>query len=224
MIFSIKRSVLLILLFIIPQIGYTEIYKCVSSNGKIDFRDSPCSNSERKALFNLKKTNISASNNEIEIDGILIVGTQKFRDRISEALDLIKTSSPNSYRYIINYIGKIEQSLFSGMAAYEDPPTFRMGNKITFSSLTWCAGSIVHDAYHSFLYHDYIEKNGMPVPYNAWGGFESEKKSNNEQLRFLIATNGPAHEIEHLKKSDGKHGDINKDGKITKEDGWLRNW
>ncbi len=61
---------------------------------------------------------------------------------------------------IENNVGVISQHGKSGMLAWETPPRYQMSDKTAYYSLTWCAGTIAHDAYHSFLYKKYLPNNG----------------------------------------------------------------
>jgi len=107
---------------------------------------------------------------------IEIIGPDDFVSRVKEALSLLEQKSHAEFLTVKANIGRIEQApppptSQSGMAAYEDPPTFYLGRKTAFYSLTWCASCIAHDAYHSKLYHDYkSEFPGKPVPDSVWGG------------------------------------------------------
>ena len=125
---------------------------------------------------------------------------------------------------VTNYVGKIVQGSHSGMWAYKDPPTYEMNDRTTFYSVTWCAGSIAHDAYHSKLYHDYKRNHSGPVPDKIWTGVDAEKKCLKHQLKVLKRIGAPKHEIDHCKKQIGNHHDVNKDGKYDWKDYKKRNW
>ena len=90
-----------------------------------------------------------------QFDGIQIKGTTKFNEQVVSALILLRDKSPEGYRIVTNYIGAINQARRSGMRVDFVPPTFEMANPTAFYSLTWCAGSIAHDSFHSKIYHDY---------------------------------------------------------------------
>ena len=156
-----------------------------------------------------------------EID---IIGSSKFKQQTRRALILLEDKAPRECQIVEKYVGRIEENQRSGMFAYRKPPTFQMSSRVAFYSVTWCAGSIAHDSYHSKLYHDYIKINGEPVPYDAWAGFEAEKKCIKYQLEVLNKIKAPMREISHCASSDGTHSDVNKDGKIDKTDYNLRDW
>ena len=71
------------------------------------------------------------------------------------------------------------------MRTYAARPTFDLGTETAYHSVTWCAGAIAHDAYHSKLYHDYRDAYGEPVPDDAWCGQAKELTCNEFQLRVL---------------------------------------
>jgi hypothetical protein len=72
------------------------------------------------------------------------------------------------------------------MYAWENPPRYQVGKKTIEAGTVWYAGTIVHDACHSQLYHDYLFKNQTAeVPYNEFGGEDSERKCLNVQLKAL---------------------------------------
>lgn len=156
-----------------------------------------------------------------EID---IEGSPEYRKQVGQALNLLKNKAPNAYQIVKKYVGKILQNKRSGMAAFENPPTYKMSDRTAFYSLTWCAGTIAHDSYHSKLYHDYREKKGEPVPYEIWAGFEAEKKCIKHQMETLMLIEAPLHEINHCTSLDGTHGDTNKDGVLDFRDYELRDW
>ncbi|MBD2137658.1 hypothetical protein H6F32_08680 [Anabaena sp. FACHB-1237] len=155
-----------------------------------------------------------------------IVGNQEFIQKTTAALQLLQLYAPKDLRFIRQYVGRIKQAEKSGMVAYVNPPTFEL-SAVSMVSKTWTASIIAHDAYHSYLYQYYLRQykpRGMKVPYDLWGGFEAERKCIKYQMGVLKKVRGPAHEIEHLSKQDGTHGDVNKDGVLDWRDYELRNW
>jgi len=167
-----------------------------------------------------------ATNHVQAMDGykIDIDGSFEFKEQVSGALILLRKKSPQEYKVIKNHIGKIEENSRSGMLPYAQPPTYQMSLKTALYSITWCAGTIAHDAYHSKLYHDYKKKYGEPIPYDSWAGFESEKKCLEFQIKTLKEINAPMEEINYCLSLDGTYGDINKDGNLDGKDYFLRNW
>lgn len=155
-----------------------------------------------------------------------IVGNREFIEKTTAALQLLQRYAPEDLKFIRQYVGRIKQAEKSGMVAYINPPTFEL-SPVSMVSTTWTASIIAHDAYHSYLYQYYLRKyrtRGMKVPYDLWAGFEAERKCIKYQMGVLKKIGGPAHEIEHLSKQDGTHGDVNKDGVLDWRDYELRNW
>lgn len=153
-----------------------------------------------------------------------ILGSAKFKNQVSRALTLLKKEAPEAFAIVIKYVGRIEQGKRSGMWAYKNPPTFEVADRTAFYSITWCASTIAHDAFHSKLYHDYKEKHSRRVPDDVWVGVEAEKKCLKHQLVVLKKIKAPKHEVTHLLKFDGTHNDINKDGRYDSEDYKKRDW
>lgn len=157
--------------------------------------------------------------NKITLDheGIEIAGSLSFVDQIRDALNLLSEALPN----IQQYIDRIEQGNRTGMTAYK---TLVLTRKTAMYSLTWCAGTLVHEAYHSQLYHEYRDAHGLPVPDDAWTGQQREMECIAHQLSIMRQLGAPQHEVDHLLSRDGTHFDINQDGLYTWEDYYARDW
>jgi hypothetical protein len=153
-----------------------------------------------------------------------IVGSAEFVERVTQSLDLLESKAADAYAIVIRYVGRIEQGEHSGMWAYRTPPTYEMTDRTAFYSLTWCAGTIAHDSYHSKLYHDHRARNPGSVPGSVWSGEEAELKCIRHQIEVMELIGAPKHEIEHCRQADGKHADIDKDGKYDWEDFKKRDW
>jgi len=110
------------------------------------------------------------------------------------------------------------------MRAYDDPPTFDLANRTAYYSVSWCAGSIAHDAYHSKLYHDHLQAFGMPVPDEVWTGQDKEMECVEFQVRVMKDIEAPASEVFYLSGQDGSHYDLDGDSKETWNDYWNRDW
>jgi hypothetical protein len=153
-----------------------------------------------------------------------IEGDPHFVAQVSSALKLLAERAPDALADVEEYIGLIRQGPRSGMRAFDDPPTLELGDPSTFYSITWCAGSIVHDAHHSRLYHEWIAAHGAPVPPAEWTGTAIELACNRIQLAALERIDAPAHERTYLAGQDGRHWDVNGDGVDDERDLRLRNW
>jgi hypothetical protein len=130
---------------------------------------------------------------------IKIIGTELFKRAVTNALVLLKAKAPESYQIAINNIGIIKQSEHSGMLTDQIPPIFELNDRSAFYSLTWCAGIIAHDSFHSYLYHDYKKVHSGIVPRYAWTGYAAEIKCLIHQARVLEAIGAPDNEISHCK-------------------------
>jgi hypothetical protein len=170
---------------------------------------------KEKAIIN----EVYAFSHSIDIEG-----NEKYRKQVKSCLDLLALKAKKEYELIENNVGVISQHGKSGMRAWENPPLYQMSDKTAYYSLTWCAGTIAHDAYHSFLYKKHSLNNGKRTPYNKWAGFSSEKQATDFQLKVMKKIGASPHEVDYLRTLDGTHGDVNGDGKLTQEDYKQRDW
>lgn len=131
---------------------------------------------------------------------ILIFGPDEFVEKTEEALFLIKEKSPRSYELVTNYVSIIQSAEKSGMRAYNNPPTFKVGSRTAQSNLRWYASTIVHDAYHSKLYNDYRKKFNRKVPSEIWSGRNAENACLSAQEDFMKDVGAPEHVMKHLQK------------------------
>lgn len=155
----------------------------------------------------------------IEIDG-----DPSFVKQVSHALRLLKRKSPDSLELVEANVGRIRHAARSGMEARRNPPRISLSSKSAHYSVTWCAGSIVHEAYHSKLYQTHLAAFGPPVPSHVWGGTEVERKAIKRQIKALAEIGAPGNEIAYLFSLDGTHWDVDKDGVYTQNDFLLRDW
>lgn len=155
---------------------------------------------------------------------ISIEGDARYEAQLTQCLDLLAKKANDDYQFITDYIGVIAQGNRSGMRAWENPPRYEMSDKTAFYSVTWCAGTIAHDAYHSYLFHKHKPANGGKTPYEKWGGFAAEREAIDFQIKVMKKIGASAHELNYLGTLDGTHGDTNKDGKLNSKDYEQRNW
>ena len=134
---------------------------------------------------------------------IELVGDTDFVARTQNALGTIKKSA-KAYELITKYLGRIQQASSSSMLADVDPPTYAVGSHTYNSSVTWYASTIVHDSYHSKLFHDYLALNGN-VPGDIWTGETAEMMCLEIQIAFLEEIAAPRSEIEHAKSLRGSN-------------------
>ena len=163
----------------------------------------------------------------LESEGqVEIVGAREFKAQVKKALELLRGKAPEAYGVVVEYVKRIEQTQRSGMRANKEPPTLEMADRTTFYSLTWCAGSIAHEAYHAKLYHDYKREHpeGVSVPRQVWIGEDAERICIRHQVEVLKGIGAPKQEIAYCSALDGTHHDVNHDGKYTSEDYEKRDW
>lgn len=160
--------------------------------------------------------------------GIEIVGSKRFTKQLTRALYLLKHKSYGNFLYVKKHLGKIVQTNIAngrrGIAVHENPPTWYTNNVSVLPSLKWCAGVLVHEAHHSYLYSSYKYRHKTDrVPRNVVGEEGGELACNKKQAKAMKDIGSSKSSIEWLLSQDGKHGDLNGDGKhYTKADKALR--
>ncbi len=159
-------------------------------------------------------------------DGVVeVTGSDEFVRQTQAALDLLAARAPDAYQKILTYVGVIGEGQHSGMWAYETPPRYEVGDPTAFSTLTWYASTIAHDATHSQLYYEYLRAHpGQAVPQEAWADVASERFCNSYQLDVLTRIGAPASEIEYLAGLSGDHCDVDHDGDCDWDDYDSRDW
>lgn len=127
-----------------------------------------------------------AEQEELDMNIIDIEGNDRFVRITREALNFIAEKSPEHYRMVTTYMKKIKHTnRNSGMLVKENPPTFIVNDVDLEAPLCWYASDIVHDAWHSKLYHDYLAGHSY-VPDSVYMGYEAEMKCLQVQKEFLI--------------------------------------
>ncbi|MCX7553703.1 hypothetical protein OS175_07415 [Marinicella sp. S1101] len=114
---------------------------------------------------------------------MLVTGSESFQLRTAACLDLLFEKYRESYKFVNKHVGVIAQASSSGMVAWHRPPMYQMSNKTASYSLSWCASSIAHDAYHSYLYKKFRPKNGSRTPDRYWADFKAERLAISYQVR-----------------------------------------
>ncbi len=107
---------------------------------------------------------------------IKIIGAGDCVSKTNQALNLLKDKARIHYDDVVGYVGVIEcAEAQSGMFAWENPPRYQVGKATINEGTIWYTGTIVHDAYHSKLYNDYLLENpGTKVPDEVWTGKNAE--------------------------------------------------
>lgn len=154
-----------------------------------------------------------------------VAGTMDFITQTCAALSLLEQRDVEASNKVQIYIGKIEQGEHSGMWVLETPPRYEVGDATAFSSLTWYASTIVHDATHAELYTEYhLAHPGESVPESVYSGVDVERFCNAYQLEVLKRLGAPQNEIDYLTALDGTHCDLDHDDDCDYADYQLRDW
>lgn len=139
---------------------------------------------------------VFAANEKME--GIEIEGSAAFIARSREAFALLR--SINSFQTIKSYIAVIKEGEHSGMHAELPRPTYEVGAATWKHSALWFAGSIVHDGYHSKLYHER----------KHWTGKQAEidcLKIQAQALKEMKADKATITYVENLQKNPTYQGE-----------------
>ena len=110
-------------------------------------------------------------------ENVEIVGSKKFTEQTTKALDLIKKRSKRDFSRVKKYLKKIKSAKQTGMIF--DKARFDVGDKNAFNSLEWYASAIVHDVHHYYLHE--IKK----FPWKKGNFTKHEQLCVAEQVRFL---------------------------------------
>ena len=161
---------------------------------------------------------------DAKVASVTVEGEQRFVTQVTRALHVLQNEAPDAFQLVNTYVGVIRQGARSGMWAYRDPPTLELSDRTAHYSVTWCAGTLVHDAHHSMLYHDYRSKNSVPVPHDVWIGVAAERAAIERQLSVMVAVGAPKHETNYLSILDGTHHDITGEGEYSWADYDPRDW
>jgi hypothetical protein len=131
-------------------------------------------------------------------DSLTIQGTPQFDEQVEKALALLKAQSPAGYATVTRYIGIVQQYKHSGMEVHHRPPIFQFNGNSAYVSVTWCAGVIAHDSFHSKLYFDYKKQHPwvIRVPGEVYGGEQAERACLEHQLSVLKDIAAPTSEID----------------------------
>jgi hypothetical protein len=148
------------------------------------------------------------TSNTRRFDSLAIRGTARFDEQVERALALLKTKSPLAYAVAANYVGIIQPGEHSGMRATQNPPVFELNERSAFHSVTWCAGVIAHDSFHSKLYHDHKNTHRGSVPRQVWTGHEAEMKCLEHQLQVLKEIGAPDGEIGYCQTLKPDYADV----------------
>jgi hypothetical protein len=149
-------------------------------------------------------------------DTILIVGPLDFQEAVEKALDLLSERDPEGYAKVKQYVQKIYQGKHSRIHFVKHSGQFELHPKTAFASSPWLASAFVHEACHSAEHRRW--KGGLLV------NKRSEVDCNQAQAETLEKIGGTAAQIDHLKKADGTHFDVDRDGRYTFADRENQDW
>ncbi len=79
---------------------------------------------------------------------IKVLGNAMCVTQTNSMLTYIQRTSVEDYNYVRRFVGMIECGDHSGVFVWEKPPRFTAGPGVRDKSLTWYAGSLIHDACH----------------------------------------------------------------------------
>lgn len=156
---------------------------------------------------------------------IQVVGSMDFITQTCSALALLEQKDNAAFHKVQTYVGIIEQGEHSGMWSWETPPRYEVGDATAFSSLTWYASTIAHDATHAELYIEYqLAHPGESVPEDVYSSVDIERFCNAYQREVLARLGAPQNEIDYVAALDGTHCDVDQDGDCDMTDYQQRNW
>ncbi len=113
-------------------------------------------------------------------DTITIRGSKPFLGRIHEALDLLKTRVPETYRLIQNHLVQILEGIPSGAwvftLEFQTHTMTTLSPKVSQEPLVERAATLAHEAYHCALFTNYKASHpGQKVPEQIYGGEQAER-------------------------------------------------
>ncbi|MBU0466234.1 MAG: hypothetical protein KJ718_02875 [Nanoarchaeota archaeon] len=129
----------------------------------------------------------------MDYENLKIVGSKKFKDQTTKALNLIKKNSKRDFNKINKYLKKIRFAKRSCLIL--EKAQFDVGAKTAYHSLEWYASTIIHDTHHYYLHA--IKK----FPWKKENITGHEKLCIKEQVRFLKKIKAQKKMIDYTKNS-----------------------
>ena len=136
----------------------------------------------------------------------------EFRPKIQRCLDLLRDKAGQYSTWFNGYNLKLRAARASG-ANFADG-AIDIARATFDASDTWVASVIIHECTHFWQY-----RSGK---YQA--GQAAESEANRYQLGVLQLVGAPPSEITYMQSQDGKHADLDGDGKYTRDDYNKRNY
>jgi len=126
---------------------------------------------------------------------VFIEGDAQFVSRIEGAMAIIR-AHPDYYEMVTTYVDIIRPGEHwpeaSYMNVWENAPTAGIGSRVISGSPIFIAGVIVHEAYHSKLFWEYVNMNSgnLPDP-SIWAEGIGHMKVYEVERDFLIEAGAP---------------------------------
>ena len=152
------------------------------------------------------------------IFGIRIIGSNVFRLLVAQSLKLLELAATPEFVFVTNNIKVIVEDIRSGISVEADPPVLHFAAKTIGYSLTWCASTLSHEAYHVFLYKAGRSRE-MKTHFQA-----VERECLNYQYNVMKKIGASRYELDHIRSSNGMHPDVNGDGRFDWDDYYSHYW
>jgi hypothetical protein len=153
-----------------------------------------------------------------------VIGCSDFVEQVTWALDLLDARMPGVLAFVCDFIGQIKETPRTGLRDDVHPPVCELSAKTAFTSHTWCAGTIVHEACHARQNADRLARGFSGITACASTLAQSEREAIDYQLRVIEGLGAPLYELNWLRNQDGWHFDLDKDGDFDWDDYVLRDW
>ncbi len=154
----------------------------------------------------------------IHYEGLRIEGDDSFNKQVIKVLKYMKQNARSEYEYVMKYIGRIRPGIPTSINTRARPPVCTLSEKTAFGDPMLCASALVHEASHSYLHQKYKGKLKRNELFAKTAGREAELFCINNSIKLLQKLGAPKYYIDYLKKQDGRHADVNKDGWYDYED------
>jgi hypothetical protein len=155
--------------------------------------------------------------------GIQIVSSDDFRLQVARALLLLKLGDAETFVRVTNSVGIVREGSRTVAVFTNRPPLIMMSASTAFYSLTWCVAGLAHETCHIEL----AKKRGSnqliidstSVRIRGYRDFQHEELVCAAfELQALEKLGAPRHELDHIRKQDGTHFDVNRDGRWDADD------
>ena len=130
-------------------------------------------------LLRMYIVNKSYLSRKSKYDGIIIRGSHNFGKKIVSALELLKNKLPKEYFLVQDNVKQIVEAISTTAYANRLLPTLTVGYKnCSEESMEELAKLIAHEAYHCFLFNEYLRKDPdrKQVPKHIYSGERAERQ------------------------------------------------